>query len=102
MNKSIYRRKTEAFPLSTKVAFFFFIRPLPFSFCNIFHFAYYILCPPASIYLFQLFPSPFFMFFSCWIWLFLALHIVTFVKLLKLTPSSYRWNMVLLWSAPGI
>ena len=100
MNKSIYRRKTEAFPLSTKwLSFYLFVR-FPFLFATSF-ISLITSYAPLLPYVFSSFFPPI-LYVSLLLDLaFLALHLVTFVKLLKLTPSSYRWNMVLLWYAPG-
>ncbi len=100
MNKSIYSRKTKAFDMPTKWLFFYlFIRfPLFFlSFTFSFIRNYGSILPlmfssytPPSLYLALLLDV-----------FHLVLGIITFVKLLRLTPSSFKWNLAYLWYGAG-
>ena len=96
MKQSVYSRKTKAFGMSTKWLFFYiFIRfPLSFLLSVISIFDTYVPCIP---YLFGGYLDPVFYVAMIVDFAYFAVSIITFVKLLKLSPSSLKWNKVYLW-----
>ncbi len=96
MNQSIYSRKTKAFGMSTSWLFFYiFIRfPLSFLFSIITLANTYASYLP---YLFGGYLDPIFYIAMLVDFSYFAVSIIAFVKLIKLSPSSFKWNMVYLW-----
>lgn len=100
MNQSIYSRKTKAFGMPTKWLFFYIFIRFPLSFLS-FIITLVNSYIPYFPYLFGGYLAPVFyiallMDFACF-----AISVITFVKLLKLSPSSFKWNMVYLWFSVG-
>lgn len=96
MNQSIYSRKTKAFGMSTSWLFFYiFIRfPLSFLLSIITLANTYASYLP---YLFGGYLDPIFYIAMLVDFSYFAVSIIAFVKLIKLSPSSFKWNMVYLW-----
>ena len=96
MNRSVYSRKTKAFGMPTKWLFFYiFIRfPISFLFSIITLVNTYASYLP---YLFGGYLDPVFYVAMLVDFSYFAVSIITFVKLIRLSPSSFKWNMVYLW-----
>lgn len=96
MNQSIYSRKTKAFGMPTKWLFFYiFIRfPLSFLLSIVTLANTYV---PYLPYLFGGYLDPIFYVAMLVDFSYFAVSIITFVKLIRLSPSSFKWNMVYLW-----
>ena len=100
MNQSVYSRKTKAFGMPTKWLFFYLFIRFPIfllssivglfqNYVSYFQYLFSDILPPI-FYLAMLVDFAYFI-----------LDIITFIKLLKLSPSSYKWNMVFLWFGMG-
>lgn len=100
MNKSIYRRKTEAFHLPTKWLFFYLFIRFPLMIL-----ASLVVIIRDFLPLVPYLSSgrvPGLLTFAGILEIGnLALMLVTFIKLLKLSPSSFKWNLAYLWYGAG-
>lgn len=100
MNKSNYRRKTEAFHLPTKWLFFYLFIRFPLALLASFIVIVRDYLPLAPYLSTGRVPGLIIIAGILEIGN-LALATVTFIKLLKLSPASFKWNQAYLWYSAG-